>query len=383
MKNLMDISHFDIESYILDKCNPDTLEKFRSLRQEENTVRLLLDMIDNLKQISTPQENKISNDSTVTFSDVENTISTIQAGMVESEYAQKTLNRLIHSPVFFERFYIKLNQIASVMNPTSDLPELQEVAIKTDEKILEEMGVFKLTDKTSILSEFEKIKQYIKNLLNNISEWYYFQPKYAYSISTALAAVLIIVFIYGDFLKKDPFESYIYTNSVPYEYDISSLRGVTEDLHPDPLLESFKNQFKQGISDYVVRDYIQTIQVLEKLEPIATEIEDKSKNKESIRWIRELYFYLGVSHLALGRNQGFGKVDIEKHLLKSIQYLLHAKSLISKHDLDRNEREIYFLGLVYGFSGNTKSAIEQFEKIEFSNDYYKESQELIQELLSN
>ena len=274
----------------------------------------------------------------------------MQSGKIKPARAKAILNLIVQSPQFFEKFYTRLSQVTS-LQVEGDLPELQEVTIKTDDMILEELGVLK---KEKSANKFEELVDRIRGLFVE-------KPRLAYAISTALAAILILVIVITPPSAKDPFESYIYTNKVPYEFDISSFRGQTDYAELNPLLVSFINQFKMGISDYMLCDYENAIKTWEELKLIADELESNLPNVNSIPWIREYHFYLGVSYLALGRNQDLDQKESEKFLKKSIEYLLQSESLVSKYSLKNGDKENYFLGLAYGILGITNDAVKYFQ----------------------
>jgi len=339
MSHLMDIGHENIRDYILDECSTEQLEKIEKLQNDNPTLTQLITIIDELKQKSKPDIKDIVGDIPESFSEIESIILEIQSGNSDESFAQNFLRWLAQSPTFFEKLITKLNQV-SMMQSETEIPELQEVAIKTDDELLEQAGI--LTEK----SEREKFSLFelINNLIDNIKTWFQEKPKLAYSLSTAVLTFLIIVIAIIPPGKQDPFESYRYADKVPYEYDISSFRGQTDVLKIDPSLESFKNEFKIGISDYIICDYENAIKTWEALKPTADGLENISPNDNSIPWIREYYFYLGISHLALGSNHDFKLSKRKINLNKSIDYLLYSMRIVTKYNLKKIDRENYFIG---------------------------------------
>jgi len=378
MSHLMDIGHENIRDYILDECSTEQLEKIEKLQNDNPTLTQLITIIDELKQKSKPDIKDTTGDIPDSFSEIDSIILEIQSSNTDESFAQNFLRWLAQSPTFFEKLITKLDQV-SMMQVESDLPELQEVAFKTDDELLEQAGILTEKSERENLSFFE----FINDLINNIKTWFQEKPKLAYSLSTAVLTFLIIVIAIIPPSKQDPFESYRYADKVPYEYDITSFRGQTIDLSIDQTLETFKNKFILGISDYMLFDYENAIKKWKELEPIADELAGLSSNQKFLPWIREYYFYLGVSHLALGRNKNLNEKESKMHFKKSIDYLLRIDSLASKYSLKENVRINYFLGLAFGFLGKYEKAVEYLQKTDPSFKYFKESQSILYQLTNN
>ena len=105
------------------------------------------------------------------LSDIDSIIMEIQSGTIDSKSALKILSYLFQSSIFLEKLLTRLNQV-SMMQLETDLPELQEVAIKTDDELLEQAGI--LTEK----SEREKLSLFelVNNLIDNIKSWFQVKP---------------------------------------------------------------------------------------------------------------------------------------------------------------------------------------------------------------
>ncbi len=381
----MEISHIDIKDYILDKCKAVTLRELTRLRQEESTTKLLLDMIDNLKQISTPQEDEISKDISATFADVEDIISNIQAGMVESEYAQKIINRLIQSPVFFERFHIKLNQIASIMNHTDDLPEIKEIEIKTDEKILSEMGVLNKVKMQQELptgaSYFLIFKPRWGKIIDIIKFPKKMIPKFAYST----IAILIITFA-GNFGIR-------YYNTT---YQLLHVENLLENnyriyMSDSPRLSGAYGS--TGISQLMDGDEAEVSYISEALNLTRKVVSFNSESPKALQLQAHIFFiqqkYLQAdSVLQLIVYEGNNTASIlndlgvlkfaQRDIKKSIHYF---ESTIK---IDPNFKEAYYnLAIAKSKTGDTEEAIKlinQFLNIENDEGWKNAALNLLDEL---
>jgi len=203
----------------------------------------------------------------------------------------------------------------------------------------------------------------------------------AFAFSGLALGIIAAFFIYQKIIQTDLDRYYVYDQSVPYEYDISSLRTSATGTEQDSLFSAFVRQFKLGMSDYMLRDYESTINTLEKAEFAILALQTDLSNEKILPWIRDFYFYLGASHFALSRSRELDLSPVVKtqHANESIRWLALADSLAAAHHLEESDRESYFLGLAYGFAGRRQPAVEQFKKLSQESDYYKEVDKLIQE----
>jgi hypothetical protein len=203
----------------------------------------------------------------------------------------------------------------------------------------------------------------------------------AFAFSGLALGIIAAFFFYQKVIKTDHGRYYVYDQSVPYEYDISSLRAPATGTEQDSLFSAFARQFKLGMSDYMLRDYESTINTLEKAEFAILALQTDLSNEKILPWIRDFYFYLGASHFALSRSRelDLSPVVRTQHANESIRWLALADSLAVARQLEASDRESYFLGLAYGFAGRRQPAVEQLKKLSQESDYYKEANKLIQE----
>ncbi len=222
----------------------------------------------------------------------------------------------------------------------------------------------------------EKIKAYIAKFIDSIPR----KP-----ILIPVLAVVLIVFLVGpgsflvDTLTKDPLSEFVYGDKVPYEYTGSGFRGTDTRPETDPELRTFHRQYRLAMSDYVVYNYAGAITICEQLEPTASEFLTRLNNKEILTEIRDYYFYCGVSHLALGRSEKLGEEEKAENFDSAIPYLQEAERIALDNSLENSDREVYYLGLTYGFDGRQGKAIEQFKRIEIKSLFYEKSMNLIKE----
>lgn len=204
-------------------------------------------------------------------------------------------------------------------------------------------------------------------------------PRYAFALSLVLVGMLATLFTYQIVVKNDADNYYVYDDRVPYEYNMSSLRAPSAVFQHDSLFQAFVTQFKLGMSDYMVRDYEGAINALQNLTPTVQTLQVRPDLEKLLPWIRDFYFYLGVSHFALARSRQIelGEEAKAGHAKQSIRWLALADSLVNANHLVGSDRETYFLGLAYGFGGYKDSAVTQFRRIPPGSRFYNESVNLI------
>lgn len=207
------------------------------------------------------------------------------------------------------------------------------------------------------------------------------QPQYALALTVLVVGIAAAFFAYIRLNKNNADALYAYDDRVPYEYEVSGLRGAEPARENSSLFQAFVTQFKQGMSDYVLHDYAGAIRVLQEAEPTARALQAVPNNDSILPWLRDYYFYLGVSHFAQSRRKA-GDLSSEarqQHALQAIHWLTLADSLTIVREFPGSDREIYFLGLAYGFGGRADSAVAQLRKINAESRYYNESVQLIRQ----
>ncbi|MFX0139465.1 MAG: hypothetical protein ACFFDN_37840, partial [Candidatus Hodarchaeota archaeon] len=267
-----------------------------------------------------------------------------------------------------------------------EVPEMAEVRIKSDEQILKEIMAEAKRPKLKTRDGHAIIRWLISPVTDiwmNVRKFVeppIRLPRYALAVSVVIVGVIFSLFIYKNVTKRESYDYYMYDHEVPYQYDLSSLRGAPLGLEDDSLFQSFDSRFKFGISYYMDNDYARAISTFESLVPAIHVFQAKTESQELKSWIRDLYFYLGLSHLALYRTQ---KLDLSqdirtKHLNHAVGYLSKADSLVQLDNLKGGDRESYFLGLAYWLEGKKDLAVVRLEKVNPNSEFYEESVKLIQ-----
>jgi len=198
------------------------------------------------------------------------------------------------------------------------------------------------------------------------------------------ASVLIIITLLGSYYFINKIDSRLeyqfnFDNKLPYDYAQSSMRGESENSGYNVLFNIFNNRYLAGISDYINHDYSSAIASWNKVESIASDLENKTTDRELLLAVRNYYFYLGVSHLAISVSQ---KNRVSAHVrgthnAVAIHYLSKADSLSNQYQFKNNDRETYYIGMALGLSGNKEKAFEILRELTTKSIFYEEANELI------
>jgi len=265
---------------------------------------------------------------------------------------------------------------AVTLNPEKQLAKIMAIAKESRSITSQSKEESKATRREFDFSPRPDVWQSLRRFL----DWPIPKPRYAFAVAVVAVAIVGGLLIYRDFFKNDPYEYYTYDDKVPYDYDVSSLRTPTTS-DGDSLLYSFVTQFKLGMSDYMINNYENAIQSLQEIEPAALALQAKPEDQKYLSTMRDYYFYLGVSHFALSRSKRKNVSAEAKamHATQAIRWLARGDSLVAKNHLQGNERENYFLGLAYGFSGRRTEAIESLRKINDRSKFHDSGNQFIKE----
>ena len=113
-------------------------------------------------------------------------------------------------------------------------------------------------------------------------------------------------------------------------------------------------------------------------------MENKTTDRELLLAVRDYYFYLGVSHLAISVSQ---KNRISAHVRRThndvaIHYLSKADSLSNQNQFINNDRETYYIGMALGIGGKKEKALEKLTELTTKSIFHEEANELIKKWAS-
>jgi hypothetical protein len=369
------LPHEQIVAYLRDESDKGPYAQILERRQEDPTYQALFDLIDEFKAQANLYDKINARNIPATFAAVEELLMRLYSGENKSEAAQQLISGLLQSPVFYQRLMVKLAAIAPQTAPEKT-PELEHVRIKSDAQILAQVRAIA----KPLPSLSEKIPVFISAVTAKVESTFDFLtrvPSYAYVVPLVLIGMAAI---YQIAHKEDLGSSYVYDERVPSP-PASGLRAPSDYSGADSLFHSFMSHFRLALSDYMRRDYQNTITALENLAPWAQSLQAGPGNTKFLPSLREYYFYLGVSYFALTRSQrtALGPETKVQHTEEAIRFLARADSLALAQQLSGIDRETFFLGLAYGFSGRYAEAVDQLNKIPVNSIYYNDVPKLVRE----
>jgi hypothetical protein len=158
----------------------------------------------------------------------------------------------------------------------------------------------------------------------------------------------------------------VYDKELPASYKPDTiLRGGSEDRGASNLQASFFEHFQAAMLKYKDREYRNAVHEFEKLQPDAVWLETTTDKTDAFMLLKDYYFYWGVSHFALARSReiDFGEQSRKQQLAMAVQRLTKADELTQTYQLGDNGRTNYFLGLAYGFDGQTERAVKYLKAV--------------------
>lgn len=197
------------------------------------------------------------------------------------------------------------------------------------------------------------------------------------SWAVALVVLLIAFSSYWMLFRQgqdDVLATAVYDEKVPDAYNPApGLRGGAEDPGSSNLQAVFFDRFQTAMLEYKDREYRSAVHEFEKLQPDAAWLEATTDQPEAFELLKDYYFYWGVSHFALARSRvvDLGEQHRKQQLAMAIQRLSKADELSQTYQLGDNDRINYFLGLAYGFDGQTERAIKYLEMIPSDNSSFQ------------
>ena len=373
------LPHEQIAAYVRGEGDHETHAQIQKLAAENGSFQLLLELIDRFKSRARIRKHPAAMPLPGTFAAMEEMLLRFFAGEAGDDEAQLLINGLVASPQFYQRLLAKLELIA----PPDQVPEMSHIEVRTDEELLAQIKagatIEARTERETVrrslpATVWEKWRGWGEAILPS--------PKYAFAIPLMIAGIFLL---YNQIFKSVNIEeTYVFDQQVPHAY-ISGLRGAPQSPEENPIYYSFISNFRLGMSDYVGHNYRQAIQTFKKIEPVAQRLMqelriDRQTDEKLLRELRDYYFYLGLSHLAVARTRIKPPDAAEKtqHLQAATQYLARADSLARLHPaVEENDRETYFLGLAYGFGGKLDSARVRLNRINSNSPFYQKSVPLL------
>lgn len=201
----------------------------------------------------------------------------------------------------------------------------------------------------------------------------------------SIAAGLIFVTLISGYLflvHQKPSRPYTFDEAVPYAYipqiqrmRNSQIRSEIENILPKPLYDNFLS----AMLEYKDLNYNRVLEILEK-DILEVRKLDPSQDKEINKFRGNFHFYFGLSHLAISRSDRFGLAHDQRisHLVKASEFLAEAEKISQLNGQRSSDKESFFLGLAFGFSGHFDKATSKLGLIRTESPFYRDSRYFIE-----
>jgi len=370
MLNKNYISHRTIIDYLQNNLNDRDMRRLNNIRKKDQVYALLFNLIDNCKTKLQFANNHKLKSKPVSFSVIEKLLLNLLSGSFNSYHASNFIYLLQESPDFYNRLMVKLDTI-NVKNSIK-VNEISGIRVKSDTELLTEITAFVKNS-----SSFPKVViMTLTNKLTNLLSVTH-NRKRKTRLSFIIASIILLCLIsYMVFkpgqLQHEIYNKYFSTETVPFTYD-STLRGPLESADQSTTYNTLLSQFKLGIGDYLRKNYTTAVETFDRILTTALSQQNKIDSKRLYPLLREVYFYSGISQLALA-----GEVKFKRHSLlnKASTLLNNAKELAKIHNLKGGDRENFFLSLTYDLLGEKELALEQLEHIPADSQFRSASEKL-------
>ncbi len=157
-ENRQRLSHEQVRKYI--DGQPD--ERIAKFRQDDDTYQLFFEILDELRSGERVSQEKPDFDMQKLIRRTEDALIRMASGDFSQTDAGYLLNAIYHSPLFYERLILKLEQIAPAI-AGKELPEMSEIAIPDDDEILRKLTVLKdkKTERFNLKDKLNKLLDFI------------------------------------------------------------------------------------------------------------------------------------------------------------------------------------------------------------------------------
>ncbi len=367
--SLRDLPHHCIVDYLRDTGSPEDRTRIQTLRASDPGAELFLNIIDESRHQATIGSHASSKQTiSINFTQMDELLLRIFSGNATSEDSQRFIDALLFAPVFYQRLLAKLPLVTPGL-VMAETPEMAGIEMLPDEQILSE----RIVKKRPSNGESGALALVAADLKDGVVEWWSWLVAHP-AIATAGAAILVMIVLMPaavNMFGADPFAKYVYDDKIPYEYRAVIFRTPSEENGPVSDFKKFHRQFQMAMGDYMVRHYEQAIVRLENLLPLVRRLTAEGNSPEAAQNFRDYYFYLGVSHLAMARsrNSEMTSETRETHGHRAVEHLVQGRTFAERMQLNQLDRETYFLGVAYGFTGQNELGEQELSRIDTESEF--------------
>ncbi len=377
MRNKLKLDYQTVVAYLKDTADKDTFSHITKIREQLPVYELLFDLIDTLKP------NMVDNNhlpdaekSILSFSEIDDLLIRILSGRIGPDETRTFIIGLKNSPVFYERLLIRLRSLETKIDG-EETPELSHVPVKSDDEMFREIKNQVQGDGRALHPINTIWKRFI-GLIRTPERL----PRYAFAVPVIVIVTVLALYINNRSVDK---ENYVFDDRVPITFQptvITRLRGITDQPEMREDFNTFYNRFIEGMLYYEDLDYLQTIKILEPLQPTAVELQNTLVDTSALAVIRDYYFYTGAAYLAISRTENRDvDVNIKTSNLENAKlFLTHSDRLTIRYNFSYADRGYYFMGLVFVFYGNIDSAKTVFGRIDRHSEFYEKGGRVLNQI---
>ncbi len=331
-------------------------EYLHALQRTEPVYQTLFELVDLCRKQTHFRNFENASRPPQTFAELEQVLLKIYSGNATSVEARQILTGLQTSPSFYQLLLVKLEALTPHV-AWEESKTLEGITIKAPEEVL--------TLVRRVIDQENKRESVGERAWRTLAEvtadaaqvgtqaWKFITHTrvLAVGLPLLLIATLTVITIENNRLRP------IFA-SAPSDTRSPSLEA-----------NSFRKKFKMAMSEYALREYQNALSALTKMQPSAVDLHNNLKTQEQETLLRDYYFYTGASHFVLSQS-GHNR---EEHTKLALNWLSRADSLVQARRMPNSDRETFFLGQAYGFSGQYDEAMIELQKIDTNSSFYRYS----------
>lgn len=185
------IEQADLRTYV-DQYDDEVARKKQRRFFIEAGYEMLPEILDDLLIKTRPDSASDNFSEGMGFPEIEQLLQQWSSSEISAAEARRLLNGLYRSPAVFQRFLVKLNQIALVIDSQSAV-ELDEVQIKSTAEILNMLGVTKQKPLPEKYNFAIKVSKILSRLKESLAKPQRLQPRLFPRISVVVATLLVFI----------------------------------------------------------------------------------------------------------------------------------------------------------------------------------------------
>jgi hypothetical protein len=309
-------------------------------------------------------------------SEMESLFESVCSGSISKTDSDRLTASLLASPVFFERWMNLLSDAepGRILEPG---PEMAPVRMQSDEALLARLKCG--PNRRSLLSRrpapdwIRQAGETVRRAVGSVQALPG-RRKWALSFSTVILVLLVTVLGRRLRVSGDADGPFTYDDRVPYGYDMESFRGVPAATGLDPEVDAWISAIKLGVSDYLICDYRAALSDFREAKAGKPALSGKDGAVRGM-WERDLFFYEGLSHLALWRTRSKDMDPAQRviHGEQALRLMADADSVARAYGLKEDGREAYFIGLACSLQDRKEDASRWLGKVKPESAFYEKA----------